>query len=174
MLSPSSPVLLKTPTKAQIPSTDMTYIHHQVDRLRQEIEKNAAENNESKNLIKKNLTEGRIHKRDEAKILSKNITILEKENQCLKNEVKNQQAAIEMLITEDKCGNEWKVVKNDKIKTNTNKTSACSMPSKVSSAVNLQNPFSSLMVTEENSIENESQVQTPTNYHQRIEIQNKI
>ena len=28
------------------------------------------------------------------------------------------------------------------------------------------------MVTEERSIENESQVQTPTNYHQRIEIQN--
>ena len=45
------------------------------------------------------------------------------------------------------------------------------MPSKVPSPVNLQNRFSSLMVTEENSIENESQVQTPTNYHQRIEIQ---
>ena len=28
------------------------------------------------------------------------------------------------------------------------------------------------MVTEERSIENESQVQTPTNYHQRIEIPN--
>ena len=28
------------------------------------------------------------------------------------------------------------------------------------------------MVTEERSIENESQVQTPANYHQHIEIQN--
>ena len=28
------------------------------------------------------------------------------------------------------------------------------------------------MVTEERSVENESQVQTPTNYHQRIKIQN--
>ena len=28
------------------------------------------------------------------------------------------------------------------------------------------------MVSEKNSIENESQVQTPTNYHQRIKIQN--
>ena len=44
-----------------------------------------------------------------------------------------------MLITGDKCGNEWKVVKNDRIKMNTNKTSACSMPSKVPSPVNLQN-----------------------------------
>ena len=77
-----------------------------------------------------------------------------------------------MLITGDKCRNEWKVVKNDKSKKNTNKTSAYSIPSKVPSSVNLQNRFSSLMVTEERSIENESQVQTPTNYHQRIKIQN--
>ena len=62
--------------------------------------------------------------------------------------------------------------KNDKIKTNTNKNSACSMPSKVPSSVNLQNQFSSLMVTKEISVENESQIQTPTHYHQRIEIQN--
>ena len=41
--------------------------------------------------------------------------------------------------------------------------------SKVPSPVNLQNRFSSLMITEERSIENEPQVQTPTNYHQRIE-----
>ena len=47
-------VLSKTPTKTQIPSTDMTNIQHQIDALRQEIEKNAAENNEFKNLIKKN------------------------------------------------------------------------------------------------------------------------
>ena len=77
-----------------------------------------------------------------------------------------------MPVTGDKFGYEWKVVKNDKSKKNTNKTSAYSIPSKVPSPVNLQNRFSSLMVTEERSIENESQVQTPTNYHQRIEIQN--
>ena len=47
-------MLSKTPTKTQIPSTDMTNIQHQIDALRQEIEKNAAENNEFKNLIKKN------------------------------------------------------------------------------------------------------------------------
>ena len=31
----------------------MTYIQHQIDALRHEMEKNAAENNELKNLIKK-------------------------------------------------------------------------------------------------------------------------
>ena len=55
---------------------------------------------------------------------------------------------------------------------NTKKTSACSMPSKVPSPTNLQNRFTSLMVFKESSIENESQVQRPTNYHQLGEIQN--
>ena len=76
-----------------------------------------------------------------------------------------------MLITGDKCGNEWEVVKTDKSMKNNNKTFAYSIPSKVSSPANLQSRFSSLMVAEERSIENESQVQTPTNYHQRIGIQ---
>lgn len=48
-----STVLSKTPTKTKIPSTDMTDMQHQIDALRQEMEKNAAENNELKNLIKK-------------------------------------------------------------------------------------------------------------------------
>ena len=43
------------------------------------------------------------------------------------------------------------------------------MPSKVPSPVNLQN---SQMVTEESSTENESHAQVPSNYHQRIKIQN--
>ena len=34
VLSASSPVLSKTPTKTQIPSTHMTYIQHQLDALR--------------------------------------------------------------------------------------------------------------------------------------------
>ena len=45
VLSPSSPVLSKISTKTQITSTNMTYMQHEIDRLRQEIEKNAAENN---------------------------------------------------------------------------------------------------------------------------------
>ena len=67
-VSANLPIVLspKTPTKTQMPSTDMTYIHHQIDRLRQEMKKNAAESNEFKNLIKKNVAKERIRKRDEA------------------------------------------------------------------------------------------------------------
>ena len=45
------------------------------------------------------------------------------------------------------------------------------MTSKVPSTVNLQNRFSTLMVTEKSSIEHEPQVQTPTNYHERIKFE---
>ena len=58
--------------------------------------------------------------------------------------------------------------KNNKIKTNINTSSAASMPSEVPSQINFENRFSNLMIIEEGSIEHESQVQTPTNYHQRI------
>ena len=57
---------------------------------------------------------------------------------------------------------------NNKIKTNINTSSAASMPSKVPSQINFENRVSNLMIIEEGSIEHESQVQTPTNYHQRI------
>ena len=40
VLSSSSAVVLKISTKAHMTSTDMTYMQHQVDRLRHEIEKN--------------------------------------------------------------------------------------------------------------------------------------
>ena len=39
VLSPSSPMLLKTPTKTELPSTNIAYLEHQIDRLRQEMEK---------------------------------------------------------------------------------------------------------------------------------------
>ena len=46
------------------------------------------------------------------------------------------------------------------------------MTSKVPSTVNSQNCFSTLMVTGKSSIEHEPQVQTPTNYHERIKFEN--
>ena len=87
VLSPVFPVLLKTPIKTQIPSTNMTYIQHQIDRLRQKMEKATAENNEFKNLIKKNAEE-RIYKTDEAEILYEKNTNLEKKNNVLKTRLK--------------------------------------------------------------------------------------
>ena len=61
--------------------------------------------------------------------------MLEKENQCLKNEIKNEQAVIEILITNDKCAEEWKTMKT-KSKNSTNITS---MSPKNPLPVNLQN-----------------------------------
>ena len=57
---------------------------------------------------------------------------------------------------------------NNKIKTNINTSSAASMPSKVPSQINFENRVSNLMIIEEGSSGHESQVQTPTNYHQGI------
>ena len=121
-LSPASPVLPKTPTKDHLPSNETTYIQNQIDLLRQELEKNITANNDFKNFINKNLVDDRAIKNDSAEILYERISMLEKENQCLKNNIKNQQAVIEMLIVNDKCTDEWKRVKT-KSKNNANTTS---------------------------------------------------
>ena len=71
--------------------------------------------------------------------------MLEKESQCLKNEIKHQQAAIEMLITNGKCIDDWKTVKT-KPKNNTNIASPSSMSPKTPLPVNLQNRFDNLIV----------------------------
>ena len=71
--------------------------------------------------------------------------MLEKESQCLKNEIKNQQAVIEMLITNDKSTDDWKTVKT-KSKNNTNIASPSSMSPKTPLPVNLQNRFDNLIV----------------------------
>ena len=57
------------------------------------------------------MADERAHKNDAAEILHDRIRMLEKENQCLKHKIKNQQAVIEMLIANDKCADEWKTVK---------------------------------------------------------------
>ena len=72
-----------------------------------------------------------IHKRDKAEILDEKITILEKENQCLKNDVKNQNAVRELQQNRT-----------------SNRTLARLMLSEVPSPVSLRNWFSNLMVTE--------------------------
>ena len=110
------------------------------------MEENAAENNEFKNLIRKTLRQG-FTKQTKREYFMKKLPT-SKKKQCTKNEVESEQAVMEMPITRNKCGNKQKVVKNDKIKMNTNKTSASSMPSKESSPVNLTNWLNSLMVTE--------------------------
>ena len=66
----------------------MTYIQHQIDALREEIEKNAAENdNKFKKIThKKKINWGKVHKRDEVEILYKKF--FEKEFSALKMRLK--------------------------------------------------------------------------------------
>ena len=63
----------------------MTYIQHQVDALRQEIEKNAAENNEFKNLLKKKKNNrGKNSKETKQKHFMKKLPSLKKKINVLK------------------------------------------------------------------------------------------
>ena len=71
-------------------SSETTYIQNQIDLLRQELEKNITENSDFKNFINKKLADERAIKNDSAEILFEKIAMLEKENQCLKNEIKSQ------------------------------------------------------------------------------------
>ena len=98
--------------------------------------------------------------------------MLEKENQYLKKEIKNHQAVIEMLITNDKCADKWKTVKT-KSKNNTNIASLGSVSPKNVSPANLHNRSENLIVTEVNQIKiHEPQDHTPINDHKRSEITN--
>ena len=83
-------MLPKTPIMEHLTSNETTYIQHQIDLLRQELEKNITANNDFKNFINKKLADERAIKNDSAEILFGKIRMLEKENQCLKNEIKNQ------------------------------------------------------------------------------------
>ena len=147
-LSPASPVLPKTPTMEYVPLNDTTYFQHQIDLLRQELENNITVNNYFKKFINKKLADERAHKNDSPEVLYERLRMLEKENQCPKKEIENQQAVIEIPITNDKCADEWKIVET-KSKNNTN---IASMSPKYPSPVYLQNQFDNLIVTEVNTI----------------------
>ena len=56
----------------------MTYIQHQIDRLRQEMEKNTAENNEFKKLIKKTQLRKGFTKETKQKYFMKKLPFLKK------------------------------------------------------------------------------------------------
>ena len=50
--------------------------------------------------IEKTLTKAKLNNRDEAEILYERIVLLEKENECLKSEVRNQKEIIQTLLTD--------------------------------------------------------------------------
>ena len=51
--------------------------------------------------IEKTLTKAKQNNRDEAEILYESIVILEKENECLKSELRNQKEIMQTLITDE-------------------------------------------------------------------------
>ena len=62
-LSPVSPVLPKTPTIKHLPLNDTSF-QHQIDLLRQELEKSITANNDFKKFINKKLVDERTIKID--------------------------------------------------------------------------------------------------------------
>ena len=52
--------------------------------------------------IEKTLTKAKLNDRDKAETLYEWIVILEKENKCLKNEVRNQKEIIQTLLTDER------------------------------------------------------------------------
>ena len=88
-LTPGSSVLRKKPTKEEITSNDYPYIQYQIDLPRQELETNTVMNMEFQRNIEKTRTKAKLNDRDEAETLYERVVILEKENECLNNEVRN-------------------------------------------------------------------------------------
>ena len=77
-LTPGSLILRKAPTKEEITSNNYSNIQHQIDFLKQELEKNTAKNEEFQGNIEKTLTKSKLNDRDEAEILYRWIVVLEK------------------------------------------------------------------------------------------------
>ena len=101
-LTPASPVLRKTPTKEETISNNYLYIQHQIDLLKQELEQKTVMNMEFQKKIEKTLTKATLNDKDKKEILYERIVILEEENECLKNKVRNQKEIIQTLLTDER------------------------------------------------------------------------
>ena len=114
-----------------------------IDIFKGKIEKTNAYNAEHKRNINKKLEHKNNGERDENETLYERIVLLEKENNCLKNEIKNQQLVIQMLSSNENGKTQQKSSKSinpdfvDKPETNT--------------PINLTNRFESCHIAEENS-----------------------
>ena len=95
----------KTSTKHEISDNALTHIQSQTDILKEEIKKTNTYGTEFKDDINKKLEHKSIRERDENEILFERIVSLKKENNSLKNKIKNQQLTIQMEI-------EWKSSKS--------------------------------------------------------------
>ena len=134
------PSQLLTPTAENEAYHNYTYIQWQIDLLRERIEESFKENVDFKNDINKRLQLKSMSDRDDVDILYEQITLLERENWCLKNEIKNQQYIIKMLANENNTS-QWKTVNNRNGK-NINR----STEPKSSMSINLDNRFDTLNI----------------------------
>ena len=100
-ISPASSTIYKTTAKHEISDNALTHIQSQMDILKKEVEKTNIYFTEFIDDIKKKLEHKSIRERDENEILCERIVLLEKENNCLKNEIKNQQFLIQMLTSNE-------------------------------------------------------------------------
>ena len=89
----------KTPTKQEISGNALTHIQSPIYILKVEIEKTSTYYTESKDAINEKLEHKGNRERDENETLCERIVLLGKENNCSKNEIKNQQFIIQMLIS---------------------------------------------------------------------------
>ena len=93
-MSPASPTIRKTQSKQEISDDALTHLQSQKDIWKGEIEKTNTYCNKFKYDINKKLEHKSICERNENKILYERIVLLEKENNCLKNKVVNQQLSL--------------------------------------------------------------------------------
>ena len=111
-MSPTSPMIHKTPIKHEISDNALTHIQSPIYILKEEIEKTNKYYTEFKDDINKKLEHKGIRERDENETLCERIVLLGQENNCLKIEIKNQQFIIQMLIPNENGKPQWKSSKS--------------------------------------------------------------
>ena len=165
--------IVKSPIKEDITQNTISYIYNQIELLKEEINKT---NN--------NLNHRNARERDDSDILYERIALLEKENECLKNEIKNHQLIIQMITSNEQNEQRMTQYKSSNYK---NPNFSYNKPS-IPTPINLTNRFECLLETEksiENENENKSEEITPTikipndkpksrKGHQYITIRNKL
>ena len=142
-MSSASSKIHKAPSKHKMSDNALTHIQSQGDILKEKIEKTNTYYLEFKHNINKKLKHKNIREGDENEISYERIVVLEKENNCLKNEIKHEQLIVQMLTSNENGYTHWKSSKSinpdllDKLETPT--------------SINLTNRFESRHVEEENS-----------------------
>ena len=137
-MSPASPTIHKTPTKHEISNNALTHIQSQTDILKKKLRKQTPIVRNFKDDINKKLEHKSIRE-----VLCERIVLLEKENNYLKNEIKNQQLIIQMLLPNENGKTQWKSSKSINLDLQDKP--------EIPTPINLTNRFESLHIAEENS-----------------------